>query len=187
MIFRKAKRIHTPLTPQVVRSLRAGQWILLSGEIYTGRDQAHRRLYDLIEHGYRLPIPLKNEIIYYVGPTPARPGRPIGSAGPTTSSRMDKFTPRLMALGLLATMGKGERSKEVREAVKKFGGVYLVAVGGAGAYLSERIKKAEVVAWPDLAAEAVYRLTVKDFPCLVAYDAKGGDVFAKNRKKFEEA
>lgn len=185
-MFEDAKKIKTPLTPEVARSLRAGQWVLLSGEIYTGRDQAHRRLLDLIENGFRLPVKLENETIYYVGPSPARPGRAIGSAGPTTSSRMDKYTPRLMELGLLATIGKGERSQEVRDAVKKSRGVYLVTVGGAGAYLSERIKKVTVVAWPELGAEAIYRLTVEEFPCLVAYDSAGGDFFTSNRKKFEE-
>ena len=133
------------------------------GEIYTARDQAHRRLFELINNRRKLPIKLKGEIIYYTGPTPAKPGRVIGSAGPTTSSRMDKYTPRLLELGLAATIGKGERSQEVKDAVKRYRGIYLVSVGGAGAYLSERITRAKVVVWPELGAEAVYRLTIRDF------------------------
>jgi len=185
-MLKNAKKISAPLDPNAVRSLRAGDWVLLSGEIYAARDQAHKRLFEIIKSGRKLPLPLKGEIIYYAGPTPARPGRVIGSAGPTTSSRMDKCTPALYKLGLAATIGKGECSKEVRDAITRFGGLYLVTVGGAGAYLSERIKKAEVLLWPELGPEAVYLIAVKDFPCLIAYDSKGGDYFAYARKKFGE-
>jgi fumarate hydratase subunit beta len=185
-MLEKAKQLKTPLTRKQIESLKAGDWILLSGEIYTARDQVHRRLFDLINKRRKLPIKLKGEIIYYTGPTPAKQGRVIGSAGPTTSSRMDKYTPKLLELGLAATIGKGERSQAVKDAVKLYRGVYLASVGGAGAYLSERITKAKVVAWPELGAEAVYRLTIRDFPCLVAYDSQGRDYFESSRKKFQE-
>lgn len=186
-MFAKARKLKTPLTKKELKALRAGDWVLLSGEILTGRDQAHKRFFEIIQSRRRLPLRLKGEIIYYVGPSPAKPGRVIGSAGPTTSSRMDRYTPRLLASGVAATIGKGERCREVKDAMKKFGAVYLVAVGGAGAYLSERVKKAELLLWPELGAEAVYRLTVKDFPCLVAYDSHGRDYFASARKSWRRS
>jgi len=185
-MFEKARKLRAPLSRKTIKSLRAGEWVLLSGVIYTARDHAHRRMLELIQSRKKLPIELKGAIIYYSGPSPKRPGRVIGSAGPTTSSRMDKYTPRLLQLGLAACIGKGERSPEVRDAVKRYSAVYLVTVGGAGAFLSERIKQAEVVAWPELGAEAIHRLVVEDFPCLVAYDSRGQDFFAEARKKFEE-
>lgn len=185
-MLKNAKRISAPLTAGTAKLLRAGDWVLLSGEIYAARDQAHKKLFEIIKSGRKLPLRLNGEIIYYAGPTPARPGRMIGSAGPTTSSRMDKYAPALYKLGVAATIGKGERSKEVRDAITRFEGLYLVTIGGAGAYLSERIKEAEVLLWPELGPEAVYRLAVEDFPCLVAYDSRGGDYFAYERKKFGE-
>jgi len=185
-MFEGIRKIQTPLDKKTLRTLRAGEWVLLSGEMYVARDQAHRKLWEIIEAKGRLPIKLQGEIIYYAGPTPAKPGRPIGSAGPTTSSRMDMFTPKLIELGVVATVGKGERSPEVKAACKRFGAVYLVTIGGAAAYLAERIRKAKIVVWPELGPEAIYRIEVEGFPCLVAYDAKGGDYFAKSRKKFEE-
>jgi fumarate hydratase subunit beta len=184
MKIAKARKLATPLTGKELKKLRAGDWVLLSGEVYAARDQAHKRLVQILRSRGRLPLRLKNEIIFYVGPTPARPGRVIGSAGPTTSSRMDPYTPALFKLGLAATIGKGERSQAVKDAIKKYGAVYFVAVGGIGAYLSERITKAKVLLWPELGPEAVYKLTVRDFPCLVAYDARGGDYFADARNRW---
>jgi fumarate hydratase subunit beta len=172
------RRIDTPLTPEVVRSLRAGDPVLLCGTVYTARDAAHRRLVDRLDAGEALLFDLQGAVIYYCGPTPAPPGRPIGSAGPTTSSRMDAYAPRLHACGLRATIGKGPRSAAVRQALQEHTGLYLVAVGGAGALLAERITAAELVAFPELGAEAIRRLTVDDFPAIVAYDAHGGSAFA---------
>jgi fumarate hydratase subunit beta len=180
------KRIKTPLTDEVVEGLRVGDRVLISGVIYTARDAAHKRLVEVIEKGGELPIDLKGAIIYYVGPTPAKPGQVIGSAGPTTSYRMDPYTPKLLEMGLKATIGKGQRSKEVKEALKKFKAVYFVAVGGAGALLSRRIKKAEVVLYEDLGPEAVRRLEVEDFPVIVGNDAFGGDIFMEGKEKYRE-
>jgi fumarate hydratase subunit beta len=179
MKLENAKRIETPLRREVIASLRAGDWVLLSGVIYTARDQAHRRMVETLVAGKALPVSLLGQVIYYCGPTPARPGRVIGSAGPTTGSRMDKYLEPILGLGVLATIGKGERSKEARALFKKFGALYLVSIGGAGAYLSERIKRAKVAAWPELGTEAVHELEVEDFPGLVAYDGQGGDYFEK--------
>ncbi len=182
MIISNAIRLRTPLSAGTLKKLRAGQWVLLSGTIYTARDQAHRKLNELIRGRRRLPFGLKGAIIYYSGPTPARPGKIIGSAGPTTSSRMDGFTPQMLKLGLAAVIGKGERSEAVKESIRRHRRVYFVTVGGAGAYLAQCVTAAEVVAWPELGAEAVRKLTVRDFPCLVAYDAAGGDCFENARK-----
>jgi len=183
MNWGRAKRIQTPLAREDAASLRAGDWVLLTGVIYTARDQAHRRMVEAMVAGRELPVSLMGQTIYYCGPTPARPGRVIGSAGPTTSSRMDKYLEPLLGLGVLATIGKGERSKEAKALFQRFGALYLVSIGGAGAYLSERIKKARVAAWPDLGPEAVHELWVRDFPALVAYDAEGGDYFAAVKKR----
>lgn len=147
--------------------------MLLSGVIYTARDQAHKKLLGL----KKFPVPLKGEIIYYCGPTPAKQGRVIGACGPTTSSRMDNFTPSLLKKGVVAMIGKGKRSKQVKDAVKKYKAVYFVAIAGAGAYLSEKIEEAEVVAFRDLGTEAIHRLTVKDFPLYVAIDSKGRSIY----------
>lgn len=166
-----------PLSEQDVCALRAGDVVRLSGPLYTARDAAHQRMLALIEAGKPLPFDLEGQVIYYCGPTPAPPGRPIGAAGPTTSYRMDDFAPELYRLGLRATVGKGNRSAHVRQALRRFRGVYFVAVGGAGALLGDRVVSAEVIAWPELGAEAVRRLVVEQFPAIVGYDCVGGTAF----------
>jgi fumarate hydratase subunit beta len=173
----EATRLQTPLTEADVRSLRAGDEVLITGAVYTARDMAHKRLCQSIEAGGALPFELKGAIIYFVGPTPARPGRVIGAAGPTTSSRMDAFSPKLIARGLRAMIGKGYRGSEVRKALKKYGAVHLSAIGGAGALLSKHIVSAEVIAYEDLGTEAIRKLQVVDFPAVVAYDANGETVY----------
>lgn len=167
----------TPLTDEAVAQLRSGDVVFLSGTIYTARDAAHRRLAESLDRGEDLPFDLRGAVIYYVGPSPAPPGRPIGSAGPTTSYRMDSYAPRLHALGLKATIGKGRRNTEVRDALKEHTGVYLGATGGAGALLSQCITAAAVIAYDDLGPEAIRELTVKDFPLLVINDCVGGELY----------
>ncbi len=164
--------------------LKAGESVLLSGTLYTARDAAHKRMVDALERGEKLPFDIKGQTLYYTGPSPAPPGRVIGSAGPTTSSRMDEFTPRLLAAGLKGMIGKGPRSPEVREAIKKYRAVYFAAVGGAGALLSKAIVSAEVVAYEDLGPEAVLRLEVKDFPATVINDISGRDLYEEGRQEF---
>jgi fumarate hydratase subunit beta len=171
------RSLQTPLEDEAIWSLRAGDAVLLSGVIYTARDAAHQRLLQAIEAGGELPVPLAGQVLYYCGPAPTPPGRAIGSAGPTSSYRMDPYTPLLHELGLKATMGKGDRSLAVREACRAHGAVYLVAVGGAGALLADRVLSAEIVAYEDLGPEAIRRLVVADFPAIVAYDTFGGSVF----------
>jgi fumarate hydratase subunit beta len=171
-------RLATPLTAEAARSLHAGDAVLIRRHLYTARDAAHKRLRDLLDAGEPLPFDPEGAIIYYCGPTPAPPGRPIGSAGPTTSSRMDVYAPLLHAHGVRGTLGKGPRSAEVRAALQEHGAVYLVAVGGAGALLADRIVAAELVAFEDLGTEAIRRLTVEDFPAVVAYDSHGKSAFA---------
>jgi fumarate hydratase subunit beta len=171
------KNIQLPLTKDIVKDLRLGQEVLLSGGIYTARDQAHKRIYESIINKKRPPICLKNNIIYYCGPTPARPDQIIGACGPTTSKRMDSFTPALLAAGLAATIGKGKRSKEVIDAIARYRAVYFITIGGAGAYLSTKIKSSRVVAYEELGPEAVYELTVEDFPVIVAIDSRGGNIY----------
>lgn len=184
------KRIFTPLTEEIVRELKIGDQVLLNGIIYTARDTAHQRLVDVLQTtNYksltaRLPFDLKGAVIYYCGPTPAKPGQIIGSAGPTTSSRMDIYIPILLEYGLKGTIGKGWRSKKVVEAMKKYKAVYFVAVGGAGAFLSKRIKKAEIIAYPELGPEAIYRLEMENFPVVVVNDIYGNDLFERERKKY---
>ena len=173
------KKIKTPLTNNVIRSLKAGDEVVISGIIYTARDAAHKRLCGLIEQGRKLPMPIEGQIFYFVGPTPARPGKVIGSAGPTTSARMDKFSPKLLAAGLKGMIGKGYRGDEVRKALKKYCGVHFAALGGAGALLSQYIISSQVVAYEDLGTEAIRKLEVKDFPAIVAYDSFGNSVFKK--------
>ncbi len=173
----EAKKLTMPLGEAEIVELRAGDVVLLSGPMFTGRDAAHQRLTALIEAGEELPVDLAGQVIYYCGPSPAPPGRPIGAAGPTTSYRMDDFTPELYRLGLRATIGKGNRSARVRTALRSYGGVYFVATGGAGALLSNAIKSAEIVAYEDLGAEAIRLLYVEDFPVIVGYDAHGGSAF----------
>jgi fumarate hydratase subunit beta len=171
------KQLRAPLTETEVRQLRVSDEVVVNGTVYTARDMAHRRLCEAIDHGERLPIDLEGAILYFVGPTPARPGRVIGAAGPTTSARMDPFSPRLIAHGLRAMIGKGYRNEEVRRALVQYGAVHLSTLGGAGALLSRHIVRAEVVAYEDLGTEAIRRLEVVDFPAIVAYDAAGGSVY----------
>jgi len=170
-------RLSTPLSRWDVESLHAGDRVLLSGVVYTARDAAHARLIALLEQGQPLPFPTEGQVIYYVGPTPPRPGDPIGSAGPTTSGRMDPYTPALLAAGIKGLIGKGRRSAEVREALKQRRAVYFAATGGAGALLARKITSAEVVAWEDLGAEAVRRLVLEDFPLVVINDVFGNDLY----------
>jgi len=170
-------KIQTPLTDVVVRSLKAGDEVAISGFVYTARDAAHKRLCELIADGKELPIDIKGAAIYFVGPTPARPGRPIGSAGPTTSARMDSFSPFLLAAGLKAMIGKGYRNDAVRDALKKHVGVHFAALGGAGALLSQYIVSSEIIAYEDLGTEAIRKLEFKDFPAIVAYDCFGNTCF----------
>ena len=173
----QTKKLTPPLTESVVRSLKAGDEVTLTGVVYSARDMAHKRLCESIDEGMELPFELEGAIIYFVGPTPARPGRVIGAAGPTTSSRMDAFSLRLIAKGLRAMIGKGYRGGEVREALKKYGAVHLSALGGAGALLSKHIASAKVIAYEDLGTEAVRELAVVDFPAVVAYDCHGNSVY----------
>jgi len=175
-----------PLDDELVASLRIGDRVLISGVIYTARDSAHKKFFELLDKGEELPIPLKGEIIYFVGPSPAKPGRAIGSAGPTTSGRMDAYTPRLHDLGLKATIGKGQRSAEVKEALVRNKAVYLMAVGGAAALIARSIKSAEVIAYPEFGAEAVRRVEVVDFPAIVANDSEGGDLFIEGVEKYRK-
>ena len=171
------KRITTPLTLEQVKDLKCGDSVLISGVIYTARDAAHKRMYEALERGEKLPFDVKNNTIYYMGPSPAREGRPIGSAGPTTASRMDKYAPSLLDLGLIGMIGKGKRSKAVHEAIVRDKAVYFAAVGGAGALLSKCITSSEVIAYDDLGTEAVRKLTVKDFPVIVVIDSDGRDLY----------
>lgn len=171
------KKINTPISQEEADSLTAGDYIFLSGTIYVARDAAHKRMTEALDRGEELPIPIKDSIIYYMGPSPAREGRPIGSAGPTTASRMDKYAPRLMDLGQRAMIGKGKRTKEVRDAVVRNHGLYFAAVGGAGALISKCIKKSEIVCYEDLGAEAIRKLEVEDFPMVVVIDSKGNNLY----------
>ena len=171
------KYIKIPLSDEDARSLKAGDYVYLTGTIYTARDAAHKRMQEALEQGETLPMEMKNNVIYYMGPSPAREGRPIGSAGPTTASRMDKYAPQLLDLGLGAMIGKGKRSPEVIEAIKRNQSVYFAAVGGAGALLSKCIKKSEVVAYDDLGTEAIRKLEVEDFPVVVVIDCEGNNLY----------
>lgn len=167
------KNIGQPFSKELFSRLKAGDEILISGELLTGRDAAHKQLFGLIKEGKKLPVDVKDQVIYYVGPTPAKKGGIIGSAGPTTSSRMDRYTPLLLKKGLIGMIGKGKRSKEVRDAIIKNKAVYFSTIGGAGAYLSKRITKAKIIAYQELGTEAMRKIAVKDFPVVVAIDAKG--------------
>ena len=171
------KHITTPLTAEKTKELRAGDNVLISGVIYTGRDAAHKRLVELVQEGKELPVDLRDQIIYYVGPAPAKPGQAIGSAGPTTSYRMDAYAPALLDLGLKGMIGKGKRSDEVVASMMKNEAVYFGAIGGAGALLSKCIKKAEVVCYEDLGAEAIHRLEVENFPVMVVIDSFGNNLY----------
>ena len=171
------KHITAPITKEVARTLKAGDYVYITGTIYTARDAAHKRMDDTLTRGEKLPLDIKNQMIYYMGPSPAREGRIIGSAGPTTASRMDKYAPRLLDLGLGAMIGKGKRSKEVLDAIVRNGSIYFAAVGGAGALLSKCIQKSEVIAYDDLGTEAIRKLEVKDFPVIVVVDAEGNNLY----------
>jgi fumarate hydratase subunit beta len=177
-------RLTTPITDEDVEKLKIGDRVLISGTIYTARDAAHARLVALLDEGKALPFDPKGQIIYFVGPTPPPPGRVIGSAGPTTSYRMDSYSPRLIAEGLKGMIGKGKRDDEVIAAMKKHKAVYFGATGGAGALIARRIKGAEVIAYEDLGPEAIRKLTVSDFPAVVVNDSRGGDLYKEGRRKF---
>ena len=179
--------LKTPLTAEVVRTLKCGEHLTISGTIYTARDAAHKRLVELIAKGGEPPIPLADSILYYTGPTPAREGQAIGSAGPTTSERMDAYSPTLLAAGNRGMIGKGKRNQEVIEAIKRYGGVYFGAVGGAGALLSKCIKSAEIVAYEDLGAEAIFCLEVEKFPVVVVIDSEGQNLYETSRTEYLKA
>jgi fumarate hydratase subunit beta len=181
-----ALHIISPINAEAVQDLRVGTQVLISGVIYTARDAAHKRLVQAIDRGEKLPFNIKGQTLYYMGPSPARPGNVIGSSGPTTSGRMDAYTPPLIAAGLRAMIGKGDRSPEVKEAIKKHRAVYFVTLGGAGALLSRAIKKAEIIAYPELATEAIMRLEVVDCPAIVANDIYGEDLFIQGRAKYQK-
>lgn len=171
------KYIKAPISAQDARELNAGDYVYITGTVYTARDAAHKRMYEALEKGEKLPLDMENNIIYYMGPSPAREGRPIGSAGPTTASRMDKYAPSLLDLGLKGMIGKGKRSDAVKEAIVRNGAVYFAAVGGAGALLAQSIKSSEVIAYDDLGTEAIRKLEVENFPVIVVIDAKGNDLY----------
>lgn len=177
-------RLRTPLTDDDVLGLRAGDLVTLSGTLYTARDVAHRRLVELLDRGEPLPFDPKGQVLYYAGPSPAPPGRPIGSVGPTTSGRMDPYTLRLLEAGIKGMIGKGKRSEEVKEALRAHRAVYFGATGGAGALLSKYVRKAEVIAFPELGPEAVMALEVEDFPLIVINDAFGGDLYLEGPKSY---
>jgi len=178
-------RLKTPLTDKDVGKLKIGDRVLLNGVIYTGRDAAHKRLYDLLKEGKEFPFDIRGQIIYYVGPTPARPGQVFGSAGPTTSYRMDAYAPALIEKGLKGMIGKGMRSDAVKEAMKKHQAVYFAATGGAGALLAKKVKRAEVVAYEDLGPEAIRRLEVEDLPVIVINDIRGNDLYIEGERKYK--
>ena len=179
-----SKKIIAPLTREAARSLKAGESCLITGTIYTARDAAHKRLCELVAQGKELPMEIKDAIIYFVGPTPAKPGQAIGSAGPTTSYRMDAYSPTLISIGLTGMIGKGKRSPEVVDAMKEHGAVYFGAIGGCGALLSKCIKKAEVIAYDDLGAEAIRKLEVEDFPVVVIIDSEGNNLYQTGREEY---
>lgn len=172
-------KLTLPLKKEDIKNLKAGDSVLLSGELYTARDAAHKRFYDMVKNGEKMPINVENQTIYYVGPAPAKPGFVIGPAGPTSSYRMDKYAPMLLDMGLSAMIGKGERNDEVISSIVKNGAVYFAAIGGAAALISKSIVKDEPVCFEDLGTESVHKYTVKDFPCIVAIDSNGNDVYKR--------
>ena len=180
----EAIRLTPPLTDADVERLQIGDRVLISGAIYTGRDAAHKRLTDLIQAGESLPFDIKGQIIYYVGPSPAKPGRPVGAAGPTTSYRMDAYAPELIRLGLKGMIGKGARNQQVKDAMAEFKAAYFAAIGGAGALMAQAIKKAEIVAYEDLGPEAIRRLEVEEFPVIVVNDVRGNDLYDEGVKQY---
>lgn len=177
-------KLVTPLTEEKARSLKAGDFVLITGTIYTARDAAHKRMIEALADGKELPVDFKDQIIYYVGPAPAKPGQAIGSAGPTTSGRMDAYTPRMLEQGLRGMIGKGYRSPEVVESMKQHGAVYFAATGGAAALIAKAIKKYEVVAYEDLGPEALARVTVEDFPAIVVIDSEGRNFYQEGQQKY---
>lgn len=178
--------INAPISDADARSLRAGDYVYITGKIYTARDAAHLRMYEALQEEKELPIDMANNIIYYMGPSPAREGRPIGSAGPTTSSRMDKYAPSLLDLGLKGMIGKGKRSQAVKDAISRNGAVYFAAVGGAGALLAQRIVKSTVIAYDDLGTEAIRELEVENFPVIVVIDSEGNDLYETAAEKYKK-
>lgn len=178
------KYISVPLSDEDAAALRAGDYVYLTGTIYTARDAAHKRMHEALEKGSPLPMGMNNNVIYYMGPSPARPGRVIGSAGPTTASRMDKYAPSLLDLGLKGMIGKGRRTQEVRDAVVRNGAVYFAAIGGAGALLSRSVISSEIIAYDDLGTEAIRKLEVKDFPVVVVMDSQGNDLYETAVKEY---
>ncbi len=178
------KKVQLPLSEETVKDLRSGDEVLLTGVLYVARDAAHQRLVEALDRGEKLPFDIRGQTVYFMGPTPPRPGRALGSAGPTTSGRMDSYSPRLIAEGLWGMMGKGMRSPAVKEAIKQYHAVYFGAIGGAGALASKAIKKAEVVAYGELGAEALYRLEVEDFPATVVNDIYGGDLYEEGKARY---
>ena len=180
------RHIQAPLTKKDIKDLRAGDYVYITGTIYTARDAAHKRMQETLERGDKLPLEMDGNLIYYMGPSPAREGRPIGSAGPTTASRMDRYAPELLDLGLGGMIGKGKRSKEVLDAIVRNGSIYFAAVGGAGALLSQRIKNAEVIAYEDLGTEAIRRLEVEDFPVIVVVDTEGNNLYETAIEKYKK-
>ena len=178
------KIIMLPLTDEALADLRAGDNILLSGTMYVGRDTAHKRMVEALDQGKPLPFEVKGQVIYFMGPSPARPGQPIGSAGPTTSGRMDSYSPRLIAEGVKGMIGKGMRSQAVKDAMKKYKAIYLAAIGGAGALIAKSIKKSEVIAYEELGAGAIRRLEVEDFPATVVNDIYGADLYQEGKAKY---
>ena len=178
------KHITTPITGEVTKNLKSGDYVYITGTIYVARDAAHKRLYELIQKGEKLPVDIKGELIYYVGPAPAKPGYAVGPAGPTSSYRMDKYAPSLLDLGLKGMIGKGARNKEVVDAIVRNKGVYLVAIGGAAALIAKSIKSEEILCYEDLGTEAVRRYEVEDFPCIVAIDSNGNNVYETEPPKY---
>ena len=179
-----AKKVTLPLTDETLKGLKAGDNILLNGVIYVGRDAAHKRIVAALDQGKPLPFDIKGQTIYFMGPSPAKPGQPIGAAGPTTSGRMDAYSPRVIAEGLKGMIGKGMRSPAVKDAMKEYKAVYLAAIGGAGALIAKSIKKSEVVAYEELGAEAIRRLEVEDFPVTVVNDIYGGDLYQEGKARY---
>ena len=181
------KKIKLPLTDEILKDLKAGDNVLLTGVIYVARDAAHKRLIESLEQGEPLPLDIRGQTVYFMGPSPAKPGQVIGAAGPTTSGRMDSYSPRLIAEGLKGMIGKGMRSQAVKDAMKNYKAVYLAAIGGAGALISKSIKKSEVIAYEELGAEAIRRLEVEDFPATVINDIYGGDLYEEGKARYRVA
>jgi len=180
------KKVTLPLTDEAIRDLKAGDNVLFTGVMYVGRDSAHKRMVEALDKGQDLPFDVRGQTIYFMGPSPAKPGQVIGAAGPTTSGRMDAYSPRLMAEGLKGMIGKGLRSQEVKEAIKKHKAVYFAAIGGAGALISKAIRKSDTVAYEELGAEALLRLEVENFPAIVVNDAHGGDLYEEGKAKYRK-